>query len=67
MGSLDGLILYILAAAALVGVGKLVLAVKASHIYKTMEEIDSKRRERMKKAAVGAAKLGIDAYRILRK
>ena len=67
MGSLDGLILYILAAAAVVGFGKLVLAVKAPDVYKTMEEIDSKRRERMKKAAVGAAKFGIGAYRMLRK
>jgi hypothetical protein len=67
MGSFDRLILFILAASAAVGFGKLVLAVKAPDVYKTMEEIDEKRRERVKKTALGATRFGLGVYRMLRK
>ena len=67
MSSFDQLLLFILVATVGVGVGKLVLAVKHPEVYEKMEAMDEKRRERMKKTAVGAAKFGMDAYRMLRK
>jgi hypothetical protein len=66
ISALEHVIVLIVLGYGLLAVLKVGIAIKAPDAYKTIEEIEDKRRDRQKETIANAAKLGVGACRMFR-